>query len=46
MKSGGVYVNNVKTGSDASVTLADSVDGKFIVLRRGKKTYHLVQVKE
>lgn len=44
IKNGGVYVNNVKAGNEAAVTLADSVEGKFIVLRRGKKTYHLVQV--
>ena len=44
MKNGGGYVNNIKAGHDASVTLADSIDGKFIVLRKGKKTYHLIQI--
>jgi len=44
VKNGGVYVNNVKAGSNVAVTLADSVDGTFIVLRKGKKNYHLVRV--
>lgn len=45
--NGGVYVNNVQAGSvEQNVTLTDAVEGQFVVLRKGKKTYHLVQVKE
>lgn len=43
--NGGVYVNNVQAaGVDQQITLADTVEGQFVVLRKGKKTYHLVQV--
>ena len=45
VKNGGVYLNNVKVEDAAgSVTLSDAVDGKFVVLRRGKKSYHLVRL--
>ena len=45
LKSGGVYVNNVRVQeTDRSLTLEDTIEGQFIVLRRGKKTYHLVRV--
>jgi tyrosyl-tRNA synthetase len=43
--NGGVYVNNIQAASaDQAVTLADAIDGQFVVLRKGKKSYHLVQV--
>jgi tyrosyl-tRNA synthetase len=43
--NGGVYVNNVQTaGVEQTVTLADTIEGQFVVLRKGKKSYHLVQV--
>jgi tyrosyl-tRNA synthetase len=45
LKSGGIYVNNVQVESDdAALTLSDAIEGGFIVLRRGKKRYHLVRV--
>jgi len=45
VKNGGIYVNNVKVeGEASSVALSDAIDGKFIVLRRGKKSYHLVRL--
>ncbi|HQE93539.1 MAG TPA: tyrosine--tRNA ligase [Anaerolineae bacterium] len=44
--NGGVYVNNVQAASvDQAVTLADAIEGQFVVLRKGKKSYHLVQVR-
>jgi tyrosyl-tRNA synthetase len=44
--SGGVYVNNVRAGDDPAqaVRLGQAVDGRFVVLRVGKKQYHLVKV--
>jgi len=46
IESGGVYVNNIQiTGVDQAITLADTIEGQFIVLRKGKKSYHLVQVR-
>ena len=42
---GGIYVNNVRVGDEPErVSLADAIDGQFLVLRKGKKTYHVVQV--
>lgn len=42
---GGIYVNNQRV-NDATqqVALSDLLDGKFLLLRRGKKNYHLIQV--
>jgi len=43
--NGGVYVNNVQAaGVEQAVTLADTIEGQFVVLRKGKKSYHLMQV--
>lgn len=45
ISNGGVYINNVKAGeSDQSITLEESIDGQFLVIRKGKKNYHLVKV--
>lgn len=42
---GGAYVNNVKvTAEDAVLTAEDLLDGRFAVLRRGKKTLAVVRV--
>jgi tyrosyl-tRNA synthetase len=47
LKSGGVYVNNVRVqDTQRTLTLGDAIEGRFIVLRRGKKTYHLIRVVE
>ncbi len=43
VEGGGVYVNNRRAGDPARrVTLSDTVDGRYVVLRKGKKSYHLV----
>ena len=45
VQGGGIYLNNERvTGLDRAVTMADSIDGQFVVLRKGRKKYHLVQV--
>ncbi|MBN1120013.1 MAG: tyrosine--tRNA ligase [Anaerolineae bacterium] len=42
---GGVSVNNEKRDDvEATISLSDAIDGQVIVLRKGKKKYHLVQV--
>ena len=42
---GGVYLNNVRvTSVDRTVSGDDAVDGRFLVLRKGKRKYHLVVV--
>jgi tyrosyl-tRNA synthetase len=45
LKSGGIYVNNVRVeDSERMLALEDAIEGQFIVLRRGKKRYHLVRL--
>ncbi len=43
--SGGAYVNNVRVeAADQAVTLDRVIEGRFVILRIGKKQYHLVRV--
>ena len=45
VRNGGVYINNVKVTDEAqAVTMSQTVEGKFAVLRRGKKNYHLLRL--
>lgn len=45
LEQGGIYLNNERVeDAQASVTLADAVEGRFLVVRRGKKRYHLLRV--
>ncbi len=45
IQGGGIYLNNVRvTDERKSVTLADSLGGQFIVLRKGRKQYHLIHL--
>jgi len=44
LQGGGVYLNNHKVEMQHAVTLADSIDGQFLVLRKGRKHYHLVRI--
>jgi len=45
IKSGGIYVNNIRASDAAQrVTMADTIEGKYLVLRRGKKEYRLLKV--
>lgn len=44
-KSGGLYLNNVRVGSvDDVVSEEMIVDGRIVVLRSGKRRYHIVKV--
>jgi tyrosyl-tRNA synthetase len=43
---GGAYLNNVKvTAHDAAPTASDLLDGRFLVLRRGKRTVGGIEVR-
>jgi tyrosyl-tRNA synthetase len=43
--SGGIYLNNRSVSAvDARVNTEDLLDGRFLVVRRGRKTYHLIKV--
>lgn len=45
IKGGGIYLNNVRVmDENRQVQLADSIEGQFLVLRKGKRHYHLVKV--
>ncbi|HEX9019262.1 MAG TPA: tyrosine--tRNA ligase [Anaerolineaceae bacterium] len=45
IQEGGIYLNNRRISeATQQATITDLVDGKFLVLRRGKKNYHLVKV--
>jgi tyrosyl-tRNA synthetase len=47
MLGGGVYVNNRRVDDPTHrVTMRDAIEGRFVVLRKGKKSYHLVRVVE
>jgi len=45
IEGGGVYVNNVRVvDTSRTVTMSDTIEGRFLLLRKGKKQYHLVAV--
>ena len=45
IEGGGVYVNNHRVSDPAaSVTTEDMLAGEFVVMRKGKKSYHLVRL--
>jgi tyrosyl-tRNA synthetase len=45
VEGGGVYLNNVRVeGIERRVTMADALEGRFLVIRKGKRSYHLVAV--
>lgn len=45
LAQGGVYVNNVKQTDEARVVgTADRATPRFVVLRAGKKSYHIVKI--
>ena len=44
---GGLYLNNQKTtDQNAVITTNDFIEGELLVLRSGKKNYHLVQIND
>lgn len=45
IQGGGIYLNNERVTDAARPTgLSEAIDGRFIVLRKGKRQYHLVRV--
>jgi tyrosyl-tRNA synthetase len=44
LEQGGVYVNGRSAAVDDVVTADDLLHARFVLLRRGKRTYHLVEV--
>src|SRR6478736_1161494 len=44
LEAGGVYLNNVRADLARSATSADLLFGKYLLLRKGKKSYAVLQV--
>lgn len=45
VEQGGIYLNNRRvTDPQATVTVDDAIEGRFLVFRRGKRKYHLVRL--
>jgi tyrosyl-tRNA synthetase len=45
IESGGIYLNNHPVReADKKISLEESIRGKFVVLRKGKRNYFLVQI--
>jgi tyrosyl-tRNA synthetase len=45
VEQGGIYLNNERVGDAGRVvTREDALEGRFLVLRKGKRSYHLVRV--
>jgi tyrosyl-tRNA synthetase len=42
LAAGGIYVNNERAADGATIQAKDLIAGKHLVLRKGKKNYHLV----
>jgi len=46
IEGGGVYVNGVRVSDvGAAVTAAQAIEGRFLLIRMGKKRYHLVALR-
>ena len=47
IEGGGIYLNNVRvTDRDRAARVEDAIEGQFIVLRKGRKKYHLLRVSD
>ncbi len=45
IEGGGIYANNRRISEpDACLTNDDAVEGRYLILRKGKKRYHVVEV--
>ena len=45
IRGGGIYLNNVRVGEETrKVTAEDALGGRLLVLRKGRRDYHLVRV--
>ena len=44
LEQGGVYVNGASVGVDDAIAATDLLHGRFVLVRRGKRTYHLIEV--
>ena len=46
ISGGGIYVNNNRMGGEnAQISSSDLLFGRYVLLRKGKKNYHLLEIK-
>ena len=45
IKAGGIYVNNVRINDNIKISREHLASESFVILRSGKKNYHLVRIK-
>ena len=46
ISGGGIYVNNNQMGGEnAQISSGDLLFGRYVLLRKGKKNYHLLEIK-
>ncbi len=47
VEGGGIYINSIRVESvEEMVTAERAIEGRYLVLRKGKKSYHLVELKD
>jgi tyrosyl-tRNA synthetase len=45
IQGGGIYLNNVRvTDPERRATIAETLNGQFLILRKGRRQYHLVRI--
>ena len=45
IRSGGIYVNNRRVAEDrARLTVADAIEGRLLILRKGQRQHHVVKL--
>ena len=44
LKGGGIYLSNQRVERDRELSADDSIEGRIFLVRKGKKSYHLVRV--
>lgn len=45
IEGGGIYINNIQAADIARrLILNDAIEGQFVVLRKGRKNYHLIKI--
>ncbi len=45
VEQGGIYLNNERVGDPRyRITTGDAIEGRFLLLRKGKKGYHLLRI--
>ena len=46
IQGGGIYLNNERVAdATQAASLSQAIDGRFLVLRKGRRQYHLVRVR-